>query len=45
MKVRICRAVLALLAIGLVAATLVPLVHTDQWWIRVFDFPVSRLSA
>ncbi|WP_372972157.1 endonuclease/exonuclease/phosphatase family protein [Marinobacter sp.] len=39
MKARICRAVLALLAIGLVTATLVPLVHTDQWWIRVFDFP------
>ncbi|MFW5824170.1 MAG: endonuclease/exonuclease/phosphatase family protein, partial [Marinobacter sp.] len=40
-----CRGLLALLALGLVTATLVPLIHTDQWWIRVFDFPRIQIAS
>ena len=30
---------LGLLALALILATLIPLLHSDQWWIRIFDFP------
>jgi len=30
---------------GLVAATLLPLIPTHDWWIRVFDFPRPQIAA
>lgn len=37
----------ALLIVGglMVAATLLPLVRADAWWIRVFDFPRLQISC
>ncbi len=34
-----CRILLGLLALALTYATAVPLLHSDIWWIRIFDFP------
>ena len=36
--------VLILLALLLVAATALPLLRRDQWWIRVFDFPRAQIT-
>lgn len=34
-----------LFAVGLVYSTAAPLVHTNAWWIRVFDFPRPLIVA
>ena len=36
---RICRIALALFSLALVCSTAIPLIHTDEWWVRIFDFP------
>jgi endonuclease/exonuclease/phosphatase (EEP) superfamily protein YafD len=33
------RILLSLLALALCIATLIPLIRTNAWWVRVFDFP------
>lgn len=37
----------ALLAIGslMIAATVIPLVRADAWWIRIFDFPRLQITV
>lgn len=42
---RICRIALALFSLALVCSTAIPLIHTDQWWIRIFDFPRVQISV
>jgi endonuclease/exonuclease/phosphatase (EEP) superfamily protein YafD len=39
------RAVLIGLGLVLVAATVLPLVRRDEWWIRVFDFPRLQVTV
>ncbi len=41
----ICRVVLGMLALALVIGTLIPLIHSNEWWIRIFDFPRIQISA
>lgn len=41
----VCRLVVGLLSLVLVFATAVPLVRSDAWWIRVFDFPRIQIAA
>ena len=41
----ICRIALALFSLALVCSTAIPLIHTDQWWVRVFDFPRVQISV
>lgn len=36
---------LGVFALGLIAATVIPLVHTNQWWVRLFDFPRLQLAV
>lgn len=40
-----CRLVVALLALTLVYATAAPLIHTNAWWIRLFDFPRIQIAV
>lgn len=37
---------IALTAVGLlmIAATLLPLIRSDEWWIRIFDFPRIQIT-
>ncbi|MFP4281925.1 MAG: endonuclease/exonuclease/phosphatase family protein [Opitutales bacterium] len=32
-------------AAALVVATLMPFIHTDQWWVRTFDFPRLQFAV
>lgn len=41
----IVRLVLGLLAMGLCIATVLPVVDTNQWWIRIFDFPRVQFAV
>lgn len=41
----ICRIALALLSLGLIYASAAPLIHSNAWWIRIFDFPRIQISA
>ncbi len=36
---------LGALAVTLIIATAVPLVHTNQWWVRLFDFPRLQFAV
>lgn len=36
---------LEILGILFLLATLLPLTHRDQWWIRIFDFPRMQIAA
>lgn len=38
------KVVLVVLALLLVIATAIPILHSDQWWIRVFDFPRVQIT-
>ncbi|MEQ9639863.1 MAG: endonuclease/exonuclease/phosphatase family protein [Alphaproteobacteria bacterium] len=39
------RLILLILAVVLVATTVVPLVRTGAWWVRAFDFPRLQLAV
>ncbi|HET8808150.1 MAG TPA: endonuclease/exonuclease/phosphatase family protein [Methylophaga sp.] len=41
----LCRFLLSLLALALIYATAVPLLHSDIWWIRIFDFPRVQIAT
>lgn len=38
------RIAVGLLALALIYATAAPLLHSDIWWIRIFDFPRVQIS-
>lgn len=40
-----CRVTLGLLALALIYGTGVPLIHSDAWWIRIFDFPRIQIAV
>lgn len=37
-------AIIWILALLLIAATLIPLINTNQWWLRVFIFPQAQFT-
>ncbi|MGD7033575.1 endonuclease/exonuclease/phosphatase family protein [Methylotuvimicrobium buryatense] len=41
----LCRLAVGLLSLVLIFATAVPLLRSDAWWIRVFDFPRVQIAA
>lgn len=41
----ICRSVVTLFALTLIYATAAPLIHTNAWWIRLFDFPRIQIAV
>ena len=41
----LCRLAVGLLSLVLIFATAVPLLRSDSWWIRVFDFPRVQIAA
>lgn len=41
----ICRVVVGLISLALILGTAIPLVHSDAWWIRIFDFPRIQIAA
>ncbi|MCF8039641.1 MAG: hypothetical protein K9K79_10025, partial [Desulfohalobiaceae bacterium] len=40
-----CRVAVGLLSLALAFATAAPLLRSDAWWIRVFDFPRIQIAA
>ncbi len=40
-----CRIAVGLLSLALVYGTAVPLLRSDAWWIRVFDFPRIQIAS
>ncbi len=40
-----CHLALALLSLALICATLLPLLRSDAWWIRIFDFPRIQFAV
>lgn len=40
----LCRLAVGLVALVLVFGTAVPLLHSNAWWIRVFDFPRIQIA-
>ncbi|SDB24901.1 Uncharacterized conserved protein YafD, endonuclease/exonuclease/phosphatase (EEP) superfamily [Desulfonatronum thiosulfatophilum] len=40
-----CRVALGLLSLALVFGTAVPLLRSDAWWIRIFDFPRIQIAV
>ncbi|HSO24394.1 MAG TPA: endonuclease/exonuclease/phosphatase family protein [Chondromyces sp.] len=40
-----CRVAVGLLSLALIGGTAVPLIHSNAWWIRVFDFPRIQIAA
>lgn len=41
----LCRIVVGLLSLALIYGTAIPLISSDAWWIRVFDFPRIQIAA
>lgn len=41
----LCRLAVGLLSVVLVFATAAPLLRSDDWWIRIFDFPRIQIAA
>lgn len=41
----VCRLIAVLLAVALVYGTATPLIHTNAWWIRLFDFPRIQIAV
>lgn len=41
----LCRMAVHLLSLLLLFGTLIPLIRTDEWWIRVFDFPRMQIAV
>ena len=41
----ICRIAVSLLSLALIIFTAAPLLRSDAWWIRVFDFPRLQIAA
>ncbi|PAP78746.1 hypothetical protein BSZ37_10870 [Rubrivirga marina] len=39
------RITLTVLAVALVLATVLPLVRSSEWWVRMFDFPRMQIAA
>ncbi|MEQ9096961.1 MAG: endonuclease/exonuclease/phosphatase family protein [Phycisphaerales bacterium] len=39
------RVAFALLALALCVATLLPIIETNQWWVRIFDFPRIQITV
>lgn len=37
--------VVGLFGLGLAAASFLPLIDSDDWWIRIFDFPRAQVAA
>lgn len=40
-----CRIFVGLFSLALICSTAIPLIHSDQWWIRVFDFPRVQIAV
>jgi len=40
-----CRITVGLLSFALICGTAVPLLRSDAWWIRVFDFPRIQIAS
>lgn len=40
-----CRIAVGLFSFALICATAIPLLRTEAWWIRVFDFPRIQISV
>lgn len=45
-KIQFCfRIAVGLLCLALIYATAVPLIHSNAWWIRLFDFPRIQIAV
>ncbi|MDQ8204732.1 endonuclease/exonuclease/phosphatase family protein [Pelagicoccus sp. SDUM812003] len=40
-----CRLIAGLLSLVLVIATVIPLIRSDSWWIRILDFPRIQIAV
>jgi endonuclease/exonuclease/phosphatase (EEP) superfamily protein YafD len=40
-----CRIAVGLLSLALIYGTAVPLLRSDEWWIRLFDFPRMQIAV
>ena len=41
----LCRVAVGLLSLALVCGSALPLIRTDVWWIRIFDFPRIQIAV
>lgn len=39
------KTLLVIAACIFIAATALPLIHEDDWWIRIFDFPRAQIAV
>lgn len=39
------RVIVGMISLVMVFGTAVPLLHSDEWWIRIFDFPRLQIAA
>lgn len=42
---RFCRVAVGLLSLALIYGTAIPLLHSNAWWIRIFDFPRIQIAV
>lgn len=40
-----CRVAVGLLSLALICITVIPLLRSDAWWIRIFDFPRIQIAT
>lgn len=40
-----CRVAVGLLSVAMICVTVIPVLHSNAWWIRIFDFPRIQIAA